>query len=153
REDRGFAQFLETSALNGSGCELLRQAIIREIPWNDMPWTASPRVFRVLKDEVIKLKQEGMVLLRFAELKQQLQMRLPPETFLIEQLRAIVGLLAGPGVVWVLEFGDFVLLQPELINRYAAAVIRRVRAHSQEIGCISEEDVLTGKIDVVDGQR
>ena len=46
----------------------------------------------------------------------------------------MVGLLAGPGIVWQLEFGDFVLLQPERINAYAAAVIRKVRAHTDEIG-------------------
>ena len=35
-----------------------------------------------------------------------------------------MGLLAGPGVVWELTFGSWVLLQPELINGYAQAVIQ-----------------------------
>ena len=65
----------------------------------------------------------------------------------------MVRLLAGPGVVWKLEFGDFVLLQPERINAYAAAVIRKVRAHKEEIGCIYEEDVLAGKLDYQDMKR
>jgi hypothetical protein len=52
-------------------------------------------------------------------------------------------LLAGPGIVWQLGFGDFVLLYPERINSYAAAVIRKVRAHTEEIGIILEEDVLS----------
>src|SRR5438128_10069970 len=89
------------------------------------------------------------------ELKQQLEMRLPTDVFTLEQLRAVVGLLAGPGVVWQLEFGDFVLLQPERINAYAAAVIRSVRAHAGEIGCIAEERVLAGNLDYTkpDNQR
>jgi len=46
-----------------------------------------------------------------SELKQQLEMRLPDDPFTYEELQAVVGLLAGPGHVWQLEFGLFVLLQ------------------------------------------
>ncbi len=153
RKERGFMHYLETSAYTGDGCETLRDAIINNIPWDDIPWTSSPRIFKLLKEEIVKLKDEGKTLLRMGELKQQLEMRLPGEAFTLEQLRAVVGLLAGPGVVWQLEFGDFVLLQPERINAYAAAVIRKVRAHTDDIGIISEEDVLAGKIDYQDMKR
>ena len=186
RAERGFADYLETSAQTAAGCNELREAIIRNIPWAEIPWTASPHIFRLLKEEIVTLKDEGKVLLRIGELKQQLEMRLLqqslqdgdaprsalhslwqkivgqnkqqptpalPETFKFEELRAVVGLLAGPGVVWQLEFGDFVLLQPERINAYAAAVMRKVRAHPDEIGSILEEDVLAGKLDYQDMQR
>jgi len=148
--ERGFAGYLETSARTGSGCAELRDAIIRNIPWDDIPWTASPQIFKLLKGEIMRLKDEGKVLLRIGELKQQLDMRLAGEVFSLEELRAVVGLLAGPGVVWQLEFGDFVLLQPERLNAYAAAVIRSVRAHTDEIGCILEEDALAGRLDYQD---
>ena len=165
--ERGFAKYLETSALTGYGCEQLRQAIIDRIDWESIPWTASPRIFKLLKDEMLRLRDEGVVLLRMGELKQQLELRLSvgsasatidngegddcvgaahPTTFTLEELRAVVGLLAGPGIVWQLEFGDFVLLKPEWINIYAAAVIRSVRAHVGEIGVIPEEDVLAGRL-------
>lgn len=62
-------------------------------------------------------------------------------------------MLASPGVIKELEFGGFVLLQPELINSYASAVVRSVRAHIDEIGCISEDQVLTGDLDYQDLQR
>ena len=151
--ERGFHSYLETSARTGDGCSELREAIIRSIPWDDIPYTASPRIFRLLKQEIVKLKDEGKTLLRVGELKQQLEMRLAYETFTLEQLRAVVGLLAGPGIVWQLEFGDFVLLQPERINSYAAAVIRKVRAHTEEIGVIMEEDALAGRLDYQDMKR
>lgn len=153
RKERKFAHYLETSAYLGDGCDTLRQAIIENIPWDDIPWTASPRIFKLLKEEMVKLKDEGKVLLRMGELKQQLEMRLSGESFKLEQLRAVVGLLAGPGIVWQLEFGDFVLLQPERINSYAAAMIRKVRAHTEEIGVILEEDVLTGSLNYHDMKR
>jgi len=145
-EERGFSDYLETSAYTGSGCAELRNAIIHNIPWDTLPWTASPRIFKLLKEEIIRLRDRGKVLLRMAELKQQLDMRELGETFTLEQLRTVVGLLAGPGIIWQLEFGDFVLLQPERINAYAAAVIRSIRAHTEEIGCIHEEDILAGKL-------
>jgi GTPase SAR1 family protein len=120
-EDRGFTDYLETSAYTGEGCQALHNAIVSNIPWIDIPWIASPRIFKILKEEIVKLKDQNVVLLRMVELRQQLEMRLPAETFTFEQLRAVVGLLASPGIVWQLEFGDFILLQPERINAYAAS--------------------------------
>jgi hypothetical protein len=110
-------------------------------------------VFRLLKDAIIDIKDGGTVLLRTAELKQRLEMVLPGEPFTADELRSVVGLLTGPGVVWNLEFGDFVLLQPERINAYAAAVVRTVRAHSDEIGAIPESRVLAGGLDFGDMRR
>jgi len=153
QQEHGFSDYIETSALRGTGCETLREAIVRHVPWEDISWTTSPRIFRLLKNQIVKLKDENKVLLRNAELKQQLELRLPDENFTPEQLRAVVGLLAGPGVVWRLEFGDFILLQPERVNAYAAAVLRSVRAHAEEIGCISEEIVIAGKLDYQDMKR
>jgi GTPase SAR1 family protein len=153
RKERGFACFLETSANTGEGCQELRKAIAENIAWKEIPWTASPRIFKLLKDAILKLREEERVLLRLGELKQQLEMQLPKEVFSPDELRAVVGLLAGPGVVWQLEFGDFVLLQPERINAYAAAVIRSVRAHTDEIGAISEERVLAGDLEYKDMAR
>jgi len=183
RKERNFADYLETSAYTGKGCSELRDAIIRNIAWNDIPWTTSPRIFRLLKEEIVRLKESGKVVLRMGELKQQLEMQLVwralqssdgpsswmrsfwqkvagqqpisqvPEIFSLEELQAVVGLLASPGIVWQLEFGDFVLLQPERINSYAAAVIRKVRSHTDEIGSILEEEVLAGKLDYQDLKR
>ncbi len=145
-QERGFVDFLETSALTGRGCEELRQAIIQHIDWKAIPWTSSPRIFKLLKDEILRLRDQDVVLLRLGELKQRVEMQLPNESFTPDQLRAVVGLLTGPGVVWRLEFGDFVMLQPEWINKYAAAVIRSIRAHIGEIGVIREQEVLDGDL-------
>ena len=47
-----------------------------------------------------------------------------------------VALLTNHGLARPLKFGDLVLLQPELLNGYAAAIIRAARAHKDEIGCV-----------------
>ncbi|MEH2207630.1 MAG: DUF4365 domain-containing protein [Nostoc sp.] len=147
QKERGFAAYLETSAQTGAGCDGLLQAIIENIDWDSIPWTATTQTFKTLKEEIIKLRDEDKVLLRMAELKQQLEFRLPHESFTIQELRAVVGLLAGPGLVWKLEFGDFVLLQPERISAYASALVRKVREHPEEIGCILERDILDANLD------
>jgi hypothetical protein len=69
-------------------------------------------------------------------------LRLPRESFTPEQLKAVVGLLAGPGLIRELEFGDFVLLQPEWINKYAGAVTRSIRDRVDDMGAIEEDTIL-----------
>ena len=128
--------FLETSAKADIGCEELKHAILAGIRWEDIPWRSSPLLFKRLKEEIVRLKDEGRVLMRFNELRDALRLRLAGEDgqFTDEELKAVVGLLAGPGVVWELEFGSWVLLQPERINAYAQAVIQTLRADEHERG-------------------
>jgi small GTP-binding protein len=147
-KERGYTRFLETSAKFNLGCEELRQAVLNGIRWEDIPWRSSPLLFKRLKEEIIRLKDAGRVLLRFNELLEALQLRLAGEAarFTDDQLRTVVGLLAGPGVVWELKFGSWVLLQPELINGYAQAVIQTMRGDEHERGCLPEQRVLDGDL-------
>jgi small GTP-binding protein len=143
---RDFDAYLETSATMGTGCQELARRIVELIDWDKIPHKASPRLFKVLKDEIVRMRDEGQVLLRLDELKQQLQLRLPGESFTAAELRAVVGLLAGPGLIRELEFGDFVLLQPEWINKYAAAVTRSIRDRVDDMGAIDEEKILNADL-------
>ncbi|MGH9421981.1 MAG: DUF4365 domain-containing protein, partial [Thermoanaerobaculia bacterium] len=52
-----------------------------------------------------------------------------------------------------LDFGGFILLRPEVLGRYAAAVVRKVRMHPQEMGCIREDEFLAGDLDYQDFKR
>ena len=56
-------------------------------------------------------------------------------------IKTVVGLLAGPGMIQRADFGGFILLRPEVLSRYAAAVVRKVRKHPQEFGCIRERRI------------
>ena len=147
-KERGYTQFLETSAKANLCCEELKQAILGGIRWENIPWRSSPLLFKRLKEEIVRLRDADRVLMRFNELRDALRLRLADEDgrFKDEELKAVVGLLAGPGVVWELEFGSWVLLQPERINAYAQAVIQTMRADEYERGCIAEERVLNGDL-------
>ncbi len=148
RNERGYLQLLETSAKTNLGCEELKQAILDGIRWEDIPWRSSPLLFKRLKEEIVRLKDEGRVLMRLNELRETLILRLSGEgaRFTDEELKAVVSLLAGPGVVWELKFGSWVLFQPERINAYAQAVIQTMREDEQERGCLPEERVLNGDL-------
>jgi small GTP-binding protein len=147
--ERGFSgQLFETSAKVGTGCEELKQSILQSIRWEDIPWRSSPLLFRRLKEEIVYLKDHGRVLMRFNDLREALLLRMAGESahFSDEELRAVITLLSGPGVVWELKFGRWVLLQPERINAYAQAVIQTMREDEQERGCLLEERVLNGDL-------
>jgi len=146
--ERKFQGFVETSAKSSFGCKELEQAIITSINWDEIPCRTTEVLFKRLKEEIIRLKDEGRVLMRFNELRETLQLRLSGEfkTFSDEELHAVLTLLAGPGVVWELAFGSWVLLQPERINAYAQAVIRTLQADEYQRGCVMEERVLNGDL-------
>jgi WD40 repeat protein len=145
--EHGFAGFLCTGAKTGEGCNELKEAIAKNIPWEHLPWTATSRLFKTLKDAILKLSEERAPLVRLPELRQRLQLMLSAENITEADLRAVVGLMQGQGVVQVLAFGDFLLLQPAWINRYASVVVRMAREHVDEMGVVLERQVLDGKLD------
>ncbi|HEY6359033.1 MAG TPA: ADP-ribosylation factor-like protein, partial [Vicinamibacterales bacterium] len=150
-EEHGFNGWLETSAKTGENCSddanggnasRLKQLIADSIPWGKLPWTATPRILAELKSAVLKMRDESDIrLLRFAELAQRLEQALPGEKFGESDVRTAVTLLANHGLARPLKFGDLVLLQPELLNGYAGAIIRSARAHRDEIGSVLEADI------------
>ncbi|WP_295881052.1 TIR domain-containing protein [uncultured Thiohalocapsa sp.] len=150
-EAHGFDAWLATSAKTGAGCSdaanggapsTLKRLIAESIPWQRLPWTATPRLLAELKGAVMRMRDASDIrLLRFRELEQRLEQALPNERFDQADVRTAVTLLANHGLAMVLKFGDLVLLQPELLNGYAGAVIRAARAHHDEIGCVPEADI------------
>ena len=148
KQERGYLDFLQTSAKTGLGCEQLKQAILKGIHWEQIPWRSSPLLFKRLKEEIIKLKDVGRVLIRVNELREALQLSLTGDQmfFTDSELKAVLSLLTGPGVVWELKFGGWVLLQPGVINAYAQVVIQTMREDEHERGCLAEERVLAGEL-------
>ncbi len=152
--ERGFLPPLHlTSAKTGDGCTEIRDAIAGAIDWKSIPLTTSPALYHRMKQEILALRDKGLVLIRLAELNQRMELTLRDEDFKPDELNAVIGLLAGPGMILRLDFGGFILLRPEVLSRYAAALVRKVRAHPQELGCIREEEMLAGDLDYRDFER
>ena len=137
----------ETSAKSGDGCDELRAAIIARIPWAQMEKRTSPRIFKLIKDEILALRDEGQVLHTFKELRELLWRRMPDEPrFTDETLQTVIGLLDGPGVVKELDYGTYILLAPEWINAYAQAVIRTLRSAENDLGVLPLRSIAEGKL-------
>ncbi len=162
-EQHGFDNWLPTSSKTGENCSdlenggqpsKLKQLIAESIPWDELPWTSTPRLLAELKNAVVAMRDERDIrLLRFAELTQRLEQALPGEKFGDSDVRTAVTLLANHGLVRSLKFGDLVLLQPELLNGYAGAIIRAARAHTDEIGCVPEADIYLSGFDFTGVER
>lgn len=156
-KQQGFLTCLPTSAKSGENCSdagnrgkpsALKRLIAESIPWEELPWTSTPRLLAELKNRVVAMyDQEDIRLLRFSELRQRLEQSLPHEAFNEPQVRTAVTLLSNHGLVQVFEFGDLVLLRPDLLNGYAGAVIRAARAHKNEMGCVPEAYIFNPDFD------
>ena len=162
-KDYGFIDYLPTSAKRGDNCSdkanggqpsQLKQLIARHILWDKLPWTSTPRLLAKIKNAVMALRdKQDIRLLRFAELAQRLETTLPKEAISESDVRTAVTLLGNHGLVLALKFGDLVLLRPEMINGYAGAIIRAARAHKDEIGCVTEEDIYNDTFDFTGVER
>ena len=154
-EGRGYAGHVNTAAklADDSGCVALKEMIAEHIPWDRLPSTSTTVLFKALKDAVIAIKESGIVLIRVVELEQRLRLGWTGEPFEDRDLRTVIGLLTGQGLVQPLDFGDFVLLQPEQINNYGSAVVRAARECESELAELPERAVLEGEIDFKDMER
>lgn len=152
-KEHGYNGYIDTSAKTGDGCEKLKNLICQHIPWDNLPWTTTTQLFKTLKDAIITIKNEGVVLIRMPDLCRQLKKELPEDPFTEAEMRTTVGLLAGQGLLQILAFGDFVLLQPEYINNYASVVVRCARESTDEMGNVPKSHVLEGNLDYKDMKR
>jgi WD40 repeat protein len=163
QKDNGFSHWLPTSAKTGENCSdgknggqpsKLKRLIADSIPWNKLPWTATPRLLAELKNAVMTMRDAADIrLVRFGELLQRLEQALPGEHFGESDVRTAVTLLANHGLARPLKFGDLVLLQPELLNGYAGAIIRAARAHTDEIGSVPEAAIYRPDFDFTGVER
>ena len=139
--------YYETSALDGTGCKELHEAILFKIAWSEIPVITTEQLFKRIKDEILKLRDEGQVLHTFKELRDLLWHRLGLEAqFRDETLRTVIGHLDAPGAVKELDYGSYILLAPEWVNAYAQAVIRTLRSDETELGCLPLCSIAEGKL-------
>ena len=67
---------------NGGTPSRLKQLIADHIPWDKLPWTATPRLQAEMKQALLKMRDSADIrLLRFSELAQRREQALPGEKF------------------------------------------------------------------------
>jgi len=162
-QEHGFADYLATSAKTGENCSdsesggrasALKELIARCIPWDQLPFIATDRLLRELKNAVLaRAARPDAAIVRFSELCQQMGSAFPDDLIEPADVRKAVRLLGNQGVILPLDFGDLILLRPAELNNYAAAVIRAARNHTDQIGSVPERRVLEAKFDLTGVER
>ncbi len=147
----GCLAHVATSAETSEGCEELRAAIMKAIPWDKLPRTSSPEVFKRNKDFLAAVRQGNRILVREPDLSAEFKAQagdgdVPTEA----EFRTVIGHVETAGLIKRLSFGDFVLLKPELLNGYASDIVDAARRHAHGLGAVRKADVLDGRIKLKD---
>jgi RNA polymerase sigma factor (sigma-70 family) len=136
-KDYGFDGYFETSAKQRVGIAELRNAVRKAIPWDELPTVVAPEGYERLKSFVMGLKEHGTHLVTMAELSGEFTQAnlgsLDPA-----ELETFLGLLHARGYVRRLTFGNFVLLEPALLDAYTSALAVAAAQNPDGFGAIPE---------------
>lgn len=150
-KERGYIAHLPTSAEKNEGCDDLHAAIMKAIPWDKLPRTSSPEVFKRIKDFLGEVRQGNRILVRETDLRAEFNAQAGDKDAPTEaEFRTVIGHVETAGLIKRLSFGDFVLLKPELLNGYASDIVDAARRHPAGLGAVSKADVLDGRIRLKD---
>lgn len=147
----GFAGTYRTSAKEGWGIPELSAAIRRSVSWKSVPRVHSDRLFKDIKDFLVARKETGQVLSTLEELYFSLRGSglAPAEAGSASQapspeFRTCLDHLELQGLVQKLSFGGLVLLQPEMLDSYASALVNAARQEPDGLGAIPEVRARSG---------
>lgn len=145
----------ETSAKEAWGIPELRSAVQSAIDWAHLPRVSSTDFFTRIKSFIVDTKTSGLVLeshdsLYYSFLRAN---QFTPGDELRKQFDTCIGLLASRGLVERFTFGDLILLQPEILDAYASAMVNAARTEPDGLGYIREEDALAGQFAMPPSER
>ena len=127
-EKRGFDGYFETSAKEGTNVGDLADALKAAIDWDALPFVTSSELFQSIKTFLLDEKRDGRLICSIDDLYRGFRkLGDMPEEHLRDEFRTCISLLQGRGLIRRLNFGDLVLLQPELLDAYAASLINAAK--------------------------
>jgi len=155
-DDLGLDGFFETSAKEGWQVADLAQAVRDGVVWDALPMVSSSVLFSSIKEFLLKEKEHGRLLSTVDDLFRGFQ-RAQPDATGDANLRAsfetCIGRVESRGLIRRLHFGDLVLLQPELLDAYASAMVQTAKEEPDGLGFIPEEDALEGRFRLPEQER
>jgi class 3 adenylate cyclase/GTPase SAR1 family protein len=156
-KEYSFAAYYATSAKEGWRIDELRAAIERSIPWDELPTVTSSELFATIKSYLLEVKKTGRLLAPVGQLFVEFARQHPEAIAEDDDLRAdfdvCIGRLENRDLIRRLSFGDYVLLQPELLDAYASALVVAAKNEPDGLGSIDEETALTGQFHVPEDER
>ena len=155
-KELGFDGYFETSAREGWQIPELAEAIRNAIDWKALPSVSSTKLFQQIKDFLIAEKEAGRLLSTADDLYRAfLQSENAPSEAenLRSQFEICVGRVESRDLIRRLSFGNYVLLQPELLDAYASALINAAKDEPDGLGNIAEEDARHGRFRMSEDER
>jgi class 3 adenylate cyclase len=156
-EEFHFDGYFKTSAKEGWEIEELRAAIEQAIEWENLPEVSSSQLFADIKSFLLEVKQTGRLLAPASQLYDEFARRHPDTAAQVanlrDQLDTCIGRLENRDLIRRLTFGGYVLLQPELLDAYASAMVNTAKDEPDGLGSMAEEIALAGKFYVPDEQK
>lgn len=153
--DLKFHHYFETSAKEGTNVAELNAAIRKAIDWDLLPKVSSTKLFLSIKSFLTHIREQGELLHRIESLYDTFveSTKMEDTEDLRKQFETCLGLVEAQGLLRRFSFGDLVLLQPELLDAYASAIIAKARDEADGVGMIAEEDVRAGRFPMPQEER
>jgi WD40 repeat protein len=148
--------FFETSAKEGWQVAELKSAIEGAIDWDALPMVSSSVLFDSIKQFLLEEKKQGRVLCTADDLFRGFLRTQPADTdhsTLQVSFEACVGRVESRDLIRRLHFGGLVLLQPELLDAYASALVQAAKSEPDGLGFIREADALEGRFRLAAEER
>ncbi|MBV9691104.1 MAG: TIR domain-containing protein, partial [Ktedonobacteraceae bacterium] len=145
------ADYIETSAKDGRGITELGQKVRAAIDWSKLPKVTSTTILRSIKTFMLHEQQAGRLLRTVDELYDaflRTDSALPQQDTFHQEFEAALGRLEAQGTIRQLGFGQLFLLQPELLDAYASALLIAVKQEPDGLGSIPEVRVQQGDFPV-----
>ena len=144
----GFDGYFETSAKRGDSIEELQQALQKGIVWPLLAAVTRSSEFNITKSFLMAKKRRGTIVeertLLFADLKASVA-RKKQAAITQRVFDVCLQQLETTGLIRRLPFGDFVLLQPELLDDYCGWLTQAARKEPDGLGFLPELDASQGK--------
>jgi GTPase SAR1 family protein len=146
--DLGLDGFFETSAKEGWQITELTHAIKNAINWDALPMVSSSALFDSIKQFLLDEKKQGRVLCTSDDLFRGFLKANPDagdDVTLRASFETCIGRVESRDLIRRLHFGGLVLLQPELLDTYASALVQAAKDEPDGLGFIREADALDGR--------
>jgi WD40 repeat protein len=155
-DDLDLDGFFETSAKEGWQVADLAQAVRDGIAWDALPMVSSSVLFGTIKEFLLEEKEQGRLLCTADDLFRGFQRSRPDaagDVNLRASFETCIGRVESRGLIRRLHFGGLVLLQPELLDSYASAMVQAAKEEPDGLGFIPEENALEGRFRLPEQER
>lgn len=155
-ERYGFDGYFETSAKRGDGVDQLRDTLREAIEWDDLPAVTRTSEFQATKAFLVQMKRRGTILedtdVLFGKLiaSTAKKHRAVRAGITRDVFDACLQQLETAGLIRRLPFGDWLLLQPELLDDYCGWMTQAARAEPDGLGFLWEDHARRGRFKMDD---